>query len=65
MTAAAFRKAGLPDSVFHRFLEHAMRHMVPPVDTGAGIDGAFGRGKDVLPFPGGARVGSFAGEGIR
>ena len=65
MTAAAFREAGLTDSVFHRFLEHAMRHMVPPFDAGAGIDGAFGRGKDVLPFPGGASVGIFAGERIR
>jgi hypothetical protein len=65
MTASAFREANPTDSVFHRFLKHATRRMVPPFNAGAGIDGAFCRGKDVLPFPGGAGVGIFAGERIR
>ena len=65
MTAAAFLEAGLTDSVLHRFLEHAMRHMVSTFDASAGINRTFCRGKDVLPFPGGACVGIFAGESIR
>ena len=65
VTAAMFRDTGALESLFHSSLQHRFRHMVSALHPGARINGAFSRGKDILPDPRGTGLRIFPVKGVR
>ena len=59
VTATMFRDTGALESLFHSALRHRFRHMVSALRPGARVNGAFSRGKDILPDPRGTGLRSF------